>query len=121
MNRLTLSALFPRVPSSSFPFPLEIPQSSVELVFFPVDDNVTFSVVGDSNVDLTGIIIAALEEDDEEEEGEENEEEENEEESEEKENEENEEEEEEEEEESEEEEPKVEEKKPAKKSGKDSL
>ena len=104
MSRLTLSALFPRVPSSSFPFPLEIPQSSVELVFFPVDDNVTFSVVGDSNVDLTGIIIAALEEEDEEEEGEENEEEE-----------------EEEEEESEEEEPKVEEKKPAKKSGKDSL
>lgn len=109
MSRLTLSALFPRVPSSSFPFPLEIPQSSVELVFFPVDDNVTFSVVGDSNVDLTGIIIAALEEEDEEEEGEEEEEEENEEE------------EEEEEEESEEEEPKVEEKKPAKKSGKDSL
>ena len=63
----------------------------MELVFFPVDDNVTFSVVGDSNVDLTGIIIAALEEEDEEEEGEE------------------------------EEEPKVEEKKPAKKSGKDSL
>ena len=80
MNRLTLSALFPRVPSSSFPFPLEIPQSSVELVFFPVDDNVTFSVVGDSNVDLTGIIIAALEEEDEEEEGEEEEGEENEEE-----------------------------------------
>ena len=76
MSRLTLSALFPRVPSSSFPFPLEIPQSSVELVFFPVDDNVTFSVVGDSNVDLTGIIIAALEEEDEEEEGEEEEEEE---------------------------------------------
>ena len=75
MSRLTLSALFPRVPSSSFPFPLEIPQSSVELVFFPVDDNVTFSVVGDSNVDLTGIIIAALEEEDEEEEGEEEEEE----------------------------------------------
>ena len=116
MSRLILSALFPRVPSSSFPFPLEIPQSSVELVFFPVDDNVTFSVVGDSNVDLTGIIIAALEEEDEEEEGEEEEEEENEEEG-----EENEEEEEEEEEESEEEEPKVEEKKPAKKSGKDSL
>lgn len=116
MSRLTLSALFPRVPSSSFPFPLEIPQSSVELVFFPVDDNVTFSVVGDSNVDLTGIIIAALEEEEEEEEGEEEEEEENEEEG-----EENEEEEEEEEEESEEEEPKVEEKKPAKKSGKDSL
>ena len=113
MSRLTLSALFPRVPSSSFPFPLEIPQSSVELVFFPVDDNVTFSVVGDSNVDLTGIIIAALEEEDEEEEGEEEEGEENEEEG--------EEEEEEEEEESEEEEPKVEEKKPAKKSGKDSL
>ena len=112
MNRLTLSALFPRVPSSSFPFPLEIPQSSVELVFFPVDDNVTFSVVGDSNVDLTGIIIAALEEEDEEEEGEEEEGEENEEEGEEN---------EEEEEESEEEEPKVEEKKPAKKSGKDSL
>ena len=77
----------------------------MELVFFPVDDNVTFSVVGDSNVDLTGIIIAALEEEDEEEEGEEEEGEENEEE----------------EEESEEEEPKVEEKKPAKKSGKDSL
>lgn len=115
MSRLTLSALFPRVPSSSFPFPLEIPQSSVELVFFPVDDNVTFSVVGDSNVDLTGIIIAALEEEDEEEEGEEEEGEENEEEGEEN------EEEEEEEEESEEEEPKVEEKKPAKKSGKDSL
>ena len=50
----------------------------MELVFFPVDDNVTFSVVGDSNVDLTGIIIAALEEG-EEEEGEEEEEEENEE------------------------------------------
>ena len=47
----------------------------MELVFFPVDDNVTFSVVGDSNVDLTGIIIAALEEEDEEEEGEEEEEE----------------------------------------------
>ena len=117
MSRPTLSALFPRVPSNSFYFFLEIPQSSVELVFFPVDDNVTFSVVGDSNVDLTGIIIAALEEDDEEEEGEEEEGEENEEESEEKENEEEEEEEEEE----SEEEPKVEEKKPAKKSGKDSL
>ena len=42
-----------------------MPQYSVELVFFPCDENVTFAVQGESAVDLTGIIISALEEDEE--------------------------------------------------------
>ena len=51
-----------------------MPQYSVELVFFPCDENVTFAVQGESAVDLTGIVISALEEDEEGEEGEEDEE-----------------------------------------------
>ena len=42
-----------------------MPQYSVELVFFPCDENVTFAVQGESAVDLTGIVISALEEDEE--------------------------------------------------------
>lgn len=50
-----------------------MPQCSVELVFFPVDETVSFTVKGDSDVDVTGIMITAM---DEEGEGEEEEEEE---------------------------------------------
>ena len=96
-----------------------MPQYSVELVFFPCDENVTFAVQGESAVDLTGIVISALEEDEEGEEGEEDEEgEEEESEEQEEEKEEMSEEEEEEQEEEEEESEEEEQKKPTKKSGK---
>ena len=47
---------------------LELPQCSVELVFFPADEAVSFTVEGDSDVDISGIMITALDEDGEEEE-----------------------------------------------------
>ena len=47
---------------------LELPQCSVELVFFPADEAVSFAVEGDSDVDISGIMITALDEDGEEEE-----------------------------------------------------
>ena len=47
---------------------LDLPQCSVELVFFPADEAVSFAVEGDSDVDISGIMITALDEDGEEEE-----------------------------------------------------
>ena len=35
----------------------------MELVFFPVDEAVSFAAEGDSDVDITGIMITALDED----------------------------------------------------------
>ena len=47
----------------------------MELIAFPADEHISFSVEGDSDVDITGIIITVVEEEDEEEEDEEMEEE----------------------------------------------
>ena len=51
---------------------LEFPQYAVELVAFPADESISFSVEGESDVDITGIICSVVE-DEEEEEGEEEE------------------------------------------------
>ena len=52
---------------------LEFPQYAVELVAFPADESISFSVEGESDVDITGIICSVVEDEEEEEEGEEEE------------------------------------------------
>ena len=46
---------------------LEFPQYAVELVAFSADESISFSVEGESDVDITGIIISDVEEEEEEE------------------------------------------------------
>ena len=41
---------------------LEFPQYAVELVAFSADESISFSVEGESDVDITGIIISVVEE-----------------------------------------------------------
>ena len=53
---------------------IEFPQYAVELVAFSADESISFSVEGESDVDITGIIISVVEEEEEGEEGEEEEE-----------------------------------------------